>query len=204
MSKGAKMSMRKKSFGTRLLSRAALLAEGSMLCLASSVATAAVIDSGPVNISLPATNAGLYINVLTGATGTSSGAVAGWDFNPYLTGTGLGIYWNQANIASVGGVVAPATTTPLLVLAPGATISVASTFSASIQAASSFRVTQDAFMGFRFFNETTSATNYGYAELSTTATNGYPATLVHYVYENTGAPITIPSTPVTLQSFEVN
>jgi len=198
------MSMRKKSFGTRLLSRAALLAEGSMLCLASSVATAAIIDSGPVNISLPATNAGLYINVLTGATGTSGGAVAGWDFNPYLTASGLGIYWDNVNTASTGGVGVTAATGPLVVLAPGATISVASIFTRSIQAASTFRVTQDAFMGFQFFNENTSVINYGYAELSTTATNGYPATLVHYVYENSGGPITIPSTPVTLQSFDVD
>ena len=182
------MSMRKKSFGTRLLSRAALLAEGSMLCLASSVATAAVIDSGPVNIVLPNTFAGVYINILTGATGSAS--FAGWDLNPYLTGTGMGIFWDTTNTTSTGGVVAAATTTPFLVLAPGATISVASTFSRTIQAASSFRVTQDAFLGFRFFNEGTSAVNYGYAELTTTGPDGFPMTIVHYVYENTGAPIT--------------
>ncbi len=194
------MSMRKKSFGTRLLSRAALLAEGSMLCLASSVATAAVIDSGPVNILVPNTFAGVYINLTTGATGGSSAGTPGWDLNPYQTGSGMGIFWD----AAAGGVVAPATTTPFLVLAPGATISAASTFSRTITAASSFRVTQDAFLGLRFMNETTAAVNNGYAEITTTGPDGFPMTIVHYVYDDTGGPITIPTTPVRLQSFDVN
>ncbi len=48
------------------------------------------------------------------------------------------------------------------------------------------------FMGFRFLNTDTGQVNYGYAELSTTGTTGYPATLHRYWYNAAGGPISIP------------
>ena len=41
----------------------------------------AIVYSGPVNIPIPDTADGLYVNVVTGANGLT--AVAGWDINPY-------------------------------------------------------------------------------------------------------------------------
>lgn len=175
----------------RLVSRTLLVAEAFALCIASTSALAAIIDSGPVNIPVPDNIDGVYLNVVTGLTGTTAASVPGYDFNPYSSTGSFAIFW-CASATACGGVVAAATTTPLLVLAPGATISAASTFTRTVAAASSFRVTQDAFLGFRFVNENTGATNYGYARLTTTAATGFPATIVSYSYDDTGAAITIP------------
>ena len=47
------------------------------------------------------------------------------------------------------------------------------------------------YLGFSFMNGI-ATTNYGYAKFTTTAPSGYPADLVEYWYDNTGAAITIP------------
>lgn len=170
------------------------------LCAAALAGAAAAPDANAVvvttfantNIILPAALGGIYINLLTGATGPNS-SLSGWDMNPYLTVSGLGIYWNQTPTASHGGVAA-STIGPLLSLAPSTVVSVASTFTNSIGAAggSPYRTTNDNILGFRFWNETTSAINYGYMMMSTTATNGFPATITGWAYENNGGPITVP------------
>ena len=48
------------------------------------------------------------------------------------------------------------------------------------------------FLGFSFINANTSTVNYGYAKFTTTAGTGYPATIVEYWYDNSGAAINIP------------
>ena len=101
--------------------------------------------------------------------------------------------------------VAPATTTPLLILPAGTTISSTSTFSRTIQAASSLRTGfASAYIGVAFINEGTGVANYGWVEFSTTSSTGFPATIVRYAYENTGQPITAGTTPVSLQSFGID
>ena len=180
--------------GKRLVSRAILLAEAALLCIASSTTVAAIVDSGPVSITVPSTIDGIYLNVVTGATGTTPGtAPAGWDFNPYARiGPLLGAFWCAP--AACGGVTDVAGGTMLSVLAPGTVIGPASNFTKAVAGPSpNFLVTQTAYMGMAFTNEATGATNYGYLQLSTTAATGFPATIVRYVYENTGAAITIPA-----------
>lgn len=179
---------------------------GSIATLTAFNAAAAIVDSGVVNIPIPEDSSGIYFNFVTGASGTSAGSVTGWDFNPYLTGSGLGIFWNS-NLATPlgGGMVAPATTTPLLILPAGTTISSTSTFSRTIQAASSLRTGfASAYIGVAFINEGTGVANYGWVEFSTTSSTGFPATIVRYAYENTGQPITAGTTPVSLQSFGID
>lgn len=63
-------------------------------------AEAAVVSSGPVNINVPSTTAGVYLNVVTGANSSSPAAAPGWDVNPW-SGTGLS-YFNPS--APAGGV----------------------------------------------------------------------------------------------------
>lgn len=183
----------KRSLREALVSRSILLSSGAAASLLSSATMAAIVTSPVANLPLPETLAGVYINVVTGATGTSAAAVAGWDLNPYNTATGLGIYWAPQGTAPVRNAgVGDTATGPLTALAPGASVGPSSTFTSAIQAASSFRPTGDRFLGFRFFNEATGAINYGYARITTTSPNGYPATIVSIVYENAGTPITIP------------
>lgn len=173
------------------------------MCAAALAGTAATVSDANATvvtfntpISVPATTAGVYINLLTGANGTSGGAVPGYDFNPYLAngGTQLGFYWGP--VATRGGGVASTTTTgPYLSLAAGTTISAASTFTAAIlgTTGSAYLTSGTHTLGFKFYNETTSVFNYGYLTMTNASTNGFAATITGWSFENNGGAITIPS-----------
>src|SRR5690349_20813070 len=51
--------------------------------LAPSSTDAAIVWSGVVNVNIPSNVAGVYLNVITGATGSSAGQVPGWTINPW-------------------------------------------------------------------------------------------------------------------------
>ena len=53
------------------------------------VSKADIIYSGIVNISVPNNFDGVYINFVTGQTGTTGSSVPGWNWNPYNGGSGL-------------------------------------------------------------------------------------------------------------------
>ena len=55
----------------------------------NSDADATIIWSGSVNITIPSTVDGVYLNVVTGATGSSSAQVSGWD---------MGTPWNSSSL----------------------------------------------------------------------------------------------------------
>jgi hypothetical protein len=78
----------------------------------------AAVQYSAVNLSIPATIDGLYINVQTLATGSAGSVVAGWDINPYsetsltwfnATGTGMlrfpGVTTGSAGNLAVGTIV---------------------------------------------------------------------------------------------------
>jgi PEP-CTERM motif len=169
---------------------------------APAVMKAAVVDSGIINLSVPNTFDGIYFNFLTGASGTTSGSVPGWDWNPYNSGTAVSFFWNGTPANSNSG-VAGTTTGPYLNLAPGSLVSAGSVFTAvtASTATTAFQGTGIETLGFRFFNETTSAINYGYVQLSSTATSGFPLTIVRYAYDNAGVPITVVPEPSTVALF---
>lgn len=206
------------------------------LCAAALVGTAAPVfnaDAAIIDfttpIPVPDNFAGVYVNLGTGAFGAPSGAVTGWDFNPYETGSPgsgpIGFFWNSGAGAGTVGGVAGTTTGPYLSLAPGTVVGPASTFSATIlgTVGSPYVTTGTWTLGFRFFNETTAAVNYGYLTLSTTVSNGagtgpfdefntpkgppikgqlpdaggFPATILGWSYENDGSPITVIPEPST-------
>jgi hypothetical protein len=186
--------MNLKTFAKRRVSLNALLVQATALCLCAMPAMAAVVDGPATNIAVPANIDGVYINLVTGATGTLASAVPGWDIDPFQSGgTSLAFFWPSTPATSFGA-VSSATTGPYVVLAPGATVSSTSIFSvvtATGTAGTPFVAAGDNYLGFRFFNETTSAINFGYARVQTGASGGFPATIVCYRYEDTGAPITV-------------
>ena len=101
----------------------ATLAGAALAAPAIPSADATIVYSGIVNYSIGNNFDGLYINFVTGATGTSSGAVPGANFNPYNGGTGLQFFWN----AGVnGGLSLDATT--YATLAAGTPITSGNTF----------------------------------------------------------------------------
>ena len=65
------------------------------ICAAAASASLAVVPSsdadivysGVVSINIPSTTAGIYLNVVTGVSGTTPAAVPGWDINPFSSTT---------------------------------------------------------------------------------------------------------------------
>lgn len=184
-----------KNFGftnARLSARVAAVVGGTALSLVSTMSMAAIIDSGPVNLAIPATVDGIYLNVVTNASATVAPFPAGWDLNPYVTG-GFLTFFTSAAVANNNQVVGAAAPAGATLLAAGAVVGPASTYAAAgVVTAPAFRVASTtSFVGFRFTNEATSTLNYGYAQLTTSAPNGSPATITRYVYQNDGSAITI-------------
>jgi len=160
-------------------------------------AQAAIVYSGVVNISIPVNIDGVYMNLVTGATGTAGGSVAGWDINPYSASA---LTWFNAvgtgMVRGVGG-----STSLVDNLAPGYLIS---STSPNYGGGSSESTGPTAFVfnssnnivGFRFLNETTGATNYGWARINLGASFIDPARkIVEYAYDDSGAAITAGTIP---------
>ena len=81
-------------------SAAAAVFAASLLAVASSTAMAAIVcNTATVPIAVPQDGTGIYLNLITGASGTSGSAVGGWDFNPYDRGLPGISFWfaNDAN-----------------------------------------------------------------------------------------------------------
>ena len=170
---------------TRLAACAAA-AGASLAVVPSSDAT--IVYSGLVNLVVPNTTAGLYLNVVTNVSNTSPGLAPGWDVNPF-SATGLS-FFNPT--APAGGVYVQSTTpgsTANLTL--GTLISALSTYgsSAGITTGSNPFVlnSNQNFVGFRFTEATLNggAVTFGWFQLSLGATLAAPRSIVGYAYENT-------------------
>jgi PEP-CTERM motif len=172
--------------------QSAMAAGAIALCVVLPAAHAAVVVVVPATpIGLINSFNGLYLNVVTGVFGASGGAVPGYDINPWGN-SGL-VFFAPAT----SGVVAtgtPGLTAEATALSLGAPITPAAQFNTSVTRGADFQVPGVHFLGFRFFNESTSATNYGWLQISS-GTNpppnaGFPAFITAYGYENAGASIT--------------
>lgn len=172
------------------------LATAAALMLAGNAQAAIVTFSTP--ISVPATFDGIYINLANGATGldtAGSPIPAGWDINPYLINGVFTFFWNNSAPSVSGGV---ATGTVYTDLAPGSVVSSASAFTAASGGGGAgstiaFQSTGTHTLGFRFFNEGTSAINYGYMRIQNTGSTGFPATILGWSFQNDGSSITVPT-----------
>jgi len=156
----------------------------------SSDTHAAIIDSGPVSLSIPNTVAGLYLNLVTGVSNTSPAAVPGWDLNPF-SGNARDFFWAAAGSS---GCVIAAAGQPCLLMANGSSIGIGRIY--ATRGGENFQGTGERIVGFRFLNESTSQINYGYVVLSSPLTTGLDGTIVRYVYENTGADLVVAPPPV--------
>jgi hypothetical protein len=177
--------------GTSLRKHLAAAALAATVGMASTAHAIVVTFNTPIVV--PNTVDGVYVNLLTGATGTSAGTTGGWDFNPYNSGSALSFFFNTSPPASNGG-VGGTTTGPYLDLAPGTTVSSASVFTAVTPSAqtAAFQVVGTHRLGVRFFNDATATINYGAVTLTSGGANGFPLTITSWSFENTGGPYTLP------------
>ena len=147
-----------------------------------------IVDSGVVNIAIPPTFDGLYLNWVTG--GTADANINIYDVDVADPANGLHFFWPQAG--GEGGVSLDGVT--YAILASGATIGPASTFIAAGGSAdtSNWQAGVDGYLGFQFICPAPGGFCYGYTNMTTTAPQGFPATVVRYVSNSAGDAITIP------------
>ncbi len=139
---------------------------------------------GTLNAPLVQSGSGSTFDFVTGMVGTYS-ATRVDDINLYDYGSGMTVYWyGDVATLSVGGVIDGGG--EFAVLPAGTTIGPGSTFSPSSKLMTNWLGGADGYVGVAFENESTSSLNYGWLHLTTTASLGYPATLVDYCYDPTG------------------
>lgn len=165
-----------------------------LVSLTGAPAAVVVVDLSGSPVVIPNTLDGLYLNVVTGTLSTAATPPAGWDINPYNSGTGLGFF--APATPSGQGTLASGPTA--LALIGGETIGPAGLYQPDQALGTNFHVTATQYAGFRFLNESTGQTNYGWLQIRTTgggAAPGFPASLLAYAYENTGASLTAGQLP---------
>ena len=165
-----------------------VLAGATALLFFAPAAQASIVSVSFANspVVVPNNIDGIYFNFVTGARSTSE--IAGYDFNPYNNNSGLTFYGNIApsGILATG---TPGTSAQARVLQFGDLISSTGQYNQYQTRGDAFDVTGQEYVGLRFLNEVTGILNYGWALMSTTAGNGFPASVLAYGYENTGLSI---------------
>ena len=155
-------------------------------------ANAAIVHWSNINLVVPNTIDGLYINVETQTTGSAAGVVAGWDLNPYGTSTTAMSWFGATGGGCVTGLGQGGTTTAVASLSSGTLVSSTSTFAntASSVTAGGWVLNANNYFGFRFVGAD-GATRYGWGRMQIGATMGV-RTLIDIGYEsNAGVAIAV-------------
>ena len=168
---------------------AAVCATGAMA--AAEKADAGVVYSGVVNINVPITVAGVYLNLVTGVNATTPAGSPGWDINPWGTSTFFAYANNAAGpmdgiLTGLGNSAAltdnlPAGTmidgTGTYTRGPGSETTGSTVFALN---------SSQNLIGIRFQNEANgNQIHYGWVRMSfSTALNVAPRTVVEYAYED--------------------
>jgi hypothetical protein len=185
---------RQSKLGKRVLRRMVFAAAASA-ALTAQTSWAAVVSvdfSGSPFSTVPYNIDGFYLNLVTGATGTAT--FAGYDINPYFSGSGTASALFRFLTPTTGGTVgAGGIATPQ---APGAVIGPGLTFAAGVISANS-ATPGIATFGIRFVNEATGATNYGYIVVQQLANPPVAGSvrILRYAYDNASVAITVPDFP---------
>lgn len=158
------------------------------------VANPNLVTINDINFTFPANGTGGSIKWTDGTTCACD--TEPYDFNVYsnTAGTTLRFYFPTQEPEDAFGAVGSAGL--YSVLSSGASVGPTSSFMALTAIAATANWVPgsnvDGYLGFRFFNTTTSTINYGYARLQATAPNGRPFRIVSITYDTSGAAITIP------------
>lgn len=142
-----------------------------------------IIHSGAVNINIPTTTSGVYLNFVTGVSNPDDALVPGWDVNPWSS-TGFGLF-NPGGFATYVTTTAGGTTA--VNMTPGAIIDATSNFGSNSSANTSQWVmnSDQNLVGIRFQNEDTGQIHYGWMRISfSSSPTAQPRAIVEYAYES--------------------
>lgn len=175
--------------------RTRALLSGWALAMTAGAAFAAPVDSGPINIEVPNNIDGIYLNIVTGATGSSAGATPGWDINLFNGGNGFALAGSvNPTGQGVAGIAGAAS-----VLVPGAVIDATREYLRGVVSATGFHGNGERYFGLRFINEFTGVANFGFVLMRNGggqgADSGFPATIIRISYCNAGEVAFIPAVP---------
>lgn len=158
-------------------------------------AQSAIIYSGLQNIAIPTTFDGIYLDIDTGATSTSS--TGGWDVNFFFGGIGIGGSAAFQPARRVTGNLDTSMDTIRLFdlydhIDDTLAFSIGETGSSDhLGSPGNFQDGVEGFLGFKFIQNNLSGPFYGYMRLTLTANT--PGAMIHdWAWDNTGMPITIP------------
>lgn len=173
---------------------AGVLAAG--LALTAGQARGAVIYSGPLNISIPESFEGIYIDIDTGASGDST-TVTSWDINPFFGGSVIAVNGSFQPVADAPTNSAVIQRLDLDEEIDGTRIFMVSPGGSSEHmgpGSTQFQEGVESYFAFKFVPEGSSTTCYGWVSLEVTANN--PGGLVTgWAYESSGAPIKVGAVP---------
>ena len=181
---------------TRLNSHFALCAAALATGVAVGNANATVIYSGAINMVIPTTADGIYMNVQTGAWSSTTTTPAGWDVNPYGTattavslfaGTGTGYMRNPGTSATA------ATRLDLGTVVGPSAFFYGSSFATTGSGTGQWAANSSGYFGFKFI-AADAATHYGWMQLSIGANAG-TRSIVQYAWEDV-ANTSITVTPI--------
>jgi PEP-CTERM motif len=187
------------------------------LAAATLPAQAVVVYSGPVNLAVPNTAIGLYLNVVTGTSYSGpntfpslGGPGQNYDLNMYVTGGAWTLFSPGTSGQSTPtpvpttskGYVAVSATGAASNLAVGTLIGGSSVFNTGTPDASALATGGTTILGFRFRNEgpdltvsTDDTVHFGWARFNLAPGGGSAGTLIDYAFEST--PLTAIAAGVT-------
>lgn len=163
----------------------AAVAVGAATFGAVQQANANIVHSGAVNIVIPDNIDGVYMNVVTGATGNLGGSVPGWDINPYSAVPGEFHLWGPTTttwLSTSGAIGGPYNLPGGTPIGPGGTFfrpGGGTNILPQMNLNSSNNL-----LGFQFANEANGgATHYGWMRVEFGASGGIRS-IVEYAYED--------------------
>ena len=187
----------------------ALLQDASSLLLVTAVcgaggaltttANAAVMATPLIAFPLIVPNNidGVYINVVTGATGADGGATTGWDINPY-SATGLAFF---SPPSPAGGAMLTSGGTTAANLPVGTEVGALGTYSGLTPvvpfggASPNWVLNTSNYFGFRFIDEDDSSVHFGWGRMVVGATANNRSIAELYYESTAGMPINVGAVP---------
>ncbi len=161
----------------RLFGTLGLLAMSAILLPSAS---AGIVFVDPVDISVPQTGSGIYVDMVTGVTQTTDSS-GSWDFNLWASG-GTTLTLNTTAFFTTDSL---AVGSPVSLLSFGDPISSANATADSSTLSMANFYGQTGYIGLRFWDESSTQYLNGWVEVSVGGTNGYPASILNWAYETT-------------------